>query len=287
MPGQESGNALADILFGDVNPSGKLPFTLGKSLKDYGEGGQVLYLPNGLVPQQNFSEGLYIDYRHFDKYNIDPSFEFGFGLSYTNFSFSRLAANPLLEKSSLPKPRPTGVSPPKYNDTLPDPSTALFPSGFRKLKNFIYPYIEKVTDINSGKYRYPDGYDIEQPLSQAGGGEGGNPSLYDVHVSVMVDVTNTGPVAGQHVAQLYLSYPGSPSLDVNGISTPNGESEIDFPVKVLRGFEKMMLERGETKSVKFELTRRDLSYWDIEEQNWVMPVDGKFKIRVGSSSRTR
>lgn len=50
-----------------MNPSGKLPYTVGKSLEDYGEGGQVLYKPNGVVPQQDFSEKLYIDYRHFDK----------------------------------------------------------------------------------------------------------------------------------------------------------------------------------------------------------------------------
>lgn len=55
------------MLFGDVNPSGKLPYTVGKSLDDYGKGGQVMYFPNGAIPQQNFDEGLYIDYRHFDK----------------------------------------------------------------------------------------------------------------------------------------------------------------------------------------------------------------------------
>ena len=60
-------NAQADIIFGDVNPSGKLPYTVGRSLKDYGEAGQIMYIPNGLVPQQNLDGGLYIDYRHFDK----------------------------------------------------------------------------------------------------------------------------------------------------------------------------------------------------------------------------
>jgi beta-glucosidase len=59
----------------------------------------------------------------------------------------------------------------------------------------------------------------------------------------------------------------------------------DFPVKVLRGFEKINLKPGEIKAVDFKLTRRDLSYWDVREQNWVMPVEGKFTIRVGSSSR--
>lgn len=55
LPGQESGNALADIIFGDESPSGHLPYTIGKSLEDYGPGGQILYLPNGVVPQQDFT----------------------------------------------------------------------------------------------------------------------------------------------------------------------------------------------------------------------------------------
>lgn len=55
LPGQESGNALADIIFGDENPSGHLPYTIGKTLEDYGPGGQILYLPNGVVPQQDFT----------------------------------------------------------------------------------------------------------------------------------------------------------------------------------------------------------------------------------------
>lgn len=59
-----------DVLFGDVNPSGKLPYTVGKTLEDYGKGGQVLYTPNGVIPQQNFDEGIYIDYRHFDKVSV-------------------------------------------------------------------------------------------------------------------------------------------------------------------------------------------------------------------------
>lgn len=55
LPGQESGNALADIIFGDESPSGHLPYTIGKSLDSYGPGGQILYLPNGVVPQQDFT----------------------------------------------------------------------------------------------------------------------------------------------------------------------------------------------------------------------------------------
>ena len=89
LPGQESGDSIADILWGDVNPSGRLPYTVARKESDYGD------LLNSTVsldayPQQNFTEGLYIDYRAFDKDGINPRFEFGFGLSYTTFEYSEL-----------------------------------------------------------------------------------------------------------------------------------------------------------------------------------------------------
>ena len=275
LPGQESGNAIADILLGVVNPSGKLPYTIGKSLDDYGPGGKVLYYPNGPIPQQNFSEGLYIDYRHFDKSGIDPTFEFGFGLSYTTFEYSNIVVTSLLPKSALPAPRPDQLAPPQFGDVIPDPSTALFPDGLKKLSKFVYPYIDQVSDIKQGAYPYPEGYDEEQMPSQAGGGEGGNPDLWNVYASVTVDIKNTGAVAGKEVAQLYLAY-----TDIAGEA-----ALVEFPMKVLRGFEKIHLEKDETKTVRFNLTRRDLSYWSVVQQNWVMPTEGKITIRVGASSR--
>jgi beta-glucosidase len=289
LPGQESGNALVDILFGDANPSGKLPYTIGKSLDDYGQGAKIMYVPNAAIPQQNFSEGIYIDYRHFDKYDITPRFEFGFGLSYTTFSYSDLRITPVTPKSALPSPRPNATTPPSYNETLPDPSTALFPAGFRKLAKYIYPYLDNVTSITPGPYPYPAGYHTAQPPSAAGGGEGGNPSLYDVHATVSVTLTNTGAVGGAEVAQLYLSYPGSRVLgDATGGmrqgSWYDGDMS-DFPVRVLRGFEKVYLRPGEVRAVVFALTRRDLSFWDTGVQNWVMPVEGEFGVGVGASSR--
>jgi beta-glucosidase len=275
LPGQESGNAIVDILLGNVNPSGKLPYTIGKSLDDYGSGAQILYHANGLVPQQNFSEGLFIDYRHFDRNGIEPTFGFGFGLSYTTFEYSNLVVTSVLPKSPLPSPRPASLPAPKYDAAIPDPSTALFPEGFRKLSKFIYPYIEMISDIESGKYPYPAGYETQQPLSQAGGGEGGNPDLWNVYATVSVDLKNTGSRAGKEVAQLYLSY-----ADVTGDA-----AGVDFPEKVLRGFEKVHLEKDEVKTVHFNLTRRDLSYWDVVQQNWVIPSEGKITVNVGASSR--
>ncbi len=84
--GEEAGNAIADVLFGDVNPSGKLPITLLKEWKD-----SPAY---GRYPGQNgevgYDEGLYVGYRHFDKHSIEPQFPFGHGLSYTSFEYSDL-----------------------------------------------------------------------------------------------------------------------------------------------------------------------------------------------------
>ncbi|KAI0011422.1 glycoside hydrolase family 3 protein [Xylariaceae sp. FL0662B] len=273
LPGQESGNALADVIFGDVNPSGKLPWTIGKSLDDYGEGAKIMYLPNGIVPQQDFKEGLYVDYRHFDKYGIDPRFEFGFGLSYTTFKFSDLAVHELKAKSALPAPRPRDFAvPPEYDTSIPDEDEVLFPDGFRKLDKYVYPYLDKIDDIVTHPYPYPDGYDIKQPLSGAGGDEGGNPDLWETYVRVSVNITNTGAKPGKVVPQLYLGY-------------PQGTSTIDFPIKVLRGFDKLLLEKGETKTVTFNLTRRDLSFWDVHAQNWAMVVEGQYDFMVGQSSR--
>lgn len=56
-----------------MNPSGKLPYTIGRNIKDYGPGGQILYYPNGVIPKQNFTVRMYIDYRHFDKVGPIPS----------------------------------------------------------------------------------------------------------------------------------------------------------------------------------------------------------------------
>ncbi|KAL5478754.1 hypothetical protein ACEPAI_2031 [Sanghuangporus weigelae] len=282
LPGQESGNSLVDVLFGDVDASGRLPYTVGKSLKDYGKAGQIMTIPNGIIPQQDFKEGLYIDYRHFDKYMIAPRYEFGFGLSYTTFSYSDLNVTLIKPKSSYPSPRPEGISPPTLDETIPPASEAVFPVGFRKLKKFIYPYINSVSEIKTGKYPYPEGYDTLQPPSQAGGSEGGNLSLWDVHAEVRFNLTNTGKRTGKEVVQLYVSFPGNVHIG-DGPSPPG--LYHDFPVRVLRGFDKVELAVGESKVVKLELTRKDLSYWSVVHQNWVMPTRGHFKISVGSSSR--
>jgi len=75
--------ALVYILFGDYNPGGKLVFTLAKNDSDFGTD----ISPMG---DTNYTEGVFLDYRHFDRYNITPRYHFGYGLSYTTFAFARL-----------------------------------------------------------------------------------------------------------------------------------------------------------------------------------------------------
>ncbi|KAH0833831.1 glycoside hydrolase family 3 protein [Lanmaoa asiatica] len=94
LGGNEAGNAIADILYGDWNPSGRLPYTIAKNASDYSAqltlgGGGTEILPI------NYTEGLFIDYRWFDAQNITPRYEFGFGLSYTTFEYSKLAVTPI------------------------------------------------------------------------------------------------------------------------------------------------------------------------------------------------
>ncbi|KOP39863.1 hypothetical protein DBB36_04735 [Flavobacterium sp. WLB] len=86
--GQEGGAALADILLGKVNPSGKLPVSFEKNWKDNATYNNYYDTDNDKRVQ--YKEGLFVGYRHYDKNNIEPQFAFGFGLSYTSFQYSDL-----------------------------------------------------------------------------------------------------------------------------------------------------------------------------------------------------
>ncbi len=99
-PGLEGGNALAHVLFGDVNPSGKLPCTFPKRLADSPAHALDAYPgTNGKVVYQ---EGLLVGYRWFDTKNIEPLFPFGYGLSYTQFKYSDLNLAPTRDASGPP-----------------------------------------------------------------------------------------------------------------------------------------------------------------------------------------
>jgi len=186
FPGQEGGAALADILVGNVNPSGKLPDTLAAKRSDYPDFGNY----PGTNHVEKYAEDIYVGYRHFDKAKIEPLFPFGYGLSYTTFKYSNL-------------------------------------------------------ELSSGTLE-PDG-----------------------SVMVRVDVTNTGKRAGEEVAQLYVH-------DVKPI--------IDRPVRELKGFAKIELEPGETKTVQFNIKPRDLAYFDVPGHQWKANA-GEYEIQVGASSR--
>ena len=92
--GQETGTVIADILFGDTNPSGKLPLTFPKKLTDSPAHASPKSFPGDLKGLKvYYDEGIYVGYRHFDAKNIEPAFPFGFGLSYTEFKYENLTLN--------------------------------------------------------------------------------------------------------------------------------------------------------------------------------------------------
>ncbi len=189
--GQEAGNAIADILFGKVNPSGKLTCTFGKREQDYACHAQGTYPgtlgPLSTNPHTDYKEGVFIGYRWFDQQKIEPVFPFGYGLSYTTFS-------------------------------------------------------------------------IDHPTTQ-------HVDKGEVHVSTRV--TNTGKRAGAEVVQLYVSDP---------------QASVPRPPKELKGFQKVFLQPGETKTVEFVLDDRAFSFWDIKTHQWKKEA-GVYEIRVGNSSR--
>jgi beta-glucosidase len=133
---------------------------------------------------------------------------------------------------------------------------------------FVYPYLTASPTSSASATSTSTSTASPFPYSPAGGAPGGNPSLYDTLYSVSAVVTNTGNRAGKEVVQLYLSFPES-------VGEPPGQ---------LRGFEKISLQPGENTTVNFDLLRKDLSYWDVVSQNWVVP-NGIYTIYVGRSSR--
>jgi len=90
--GMEVGTAIANVLFGDVNPSGKLPLTFPKKLSDSPAHKSERTFP-GVEEKVFYDEGIYVGYRHFDKEKIEPLFPFGYGLSYTTFNYENLKLN--------------------------------------------------------------------------------------------------------------------------------------------------------------------------------------------------
>jgi beta-glucosidase len=184
--GQEGGNAIADVLFGDANPSGKLPVSFVKQWKDSPAYGHY----PGENLQVDYAEGIYVGYRYFDKHKIEPLFPFGYGLSYTKFDYSDLKVSP--------------------------------------------------KDASSG-----------QP------------------VEVSLQVRNSGSRPGAEVVELYVH---------------DGHSSVDRPVQELKGFQRVVLAPGESKSVHFTLDRSAMAFYSTVKKDWVAEP-GQFDVLVGSSSR--
>ncbi|KAH6685809.1 beta-glucosidase [Plectosphaerella plurivora] len=211
-PGQESGNSIIDVLYGDVNPSGHLPYTIARNASDYNAPIVTNVNTTGLDDWQSyFDEKLETDYRYFDAHDIDVLYEFGFGLSYTTFELSSFTVEAEDEDAQI-------TSRPADREIQP----------------------------------------------------GGNPALWETIYTAEVTVRNTGDVTGDAVPQLYVTFPDS---------TPEGT-----PLRQLRGFNKIELGAGQRGKVAFELMRRDLSYWDVTSQQWLIP-EGEFTLHVGFSSR--
>ncbi|KAK2784302.1 hypothetical protein FQN52_009107 [Onygenales sp. PD_12] len=270
LPGQEAGSAIVDILFGDHSPSGHLPYTIPIAESDYPESVGLINAVGKI--QDTFTEGLFIDYRHFVKANITARYPFGHGLSYTTFSLTDAAITAGIALTEFPPTRPAKGETPIYSTDIPPASEVEWPKGLNRIWRYLYPYLNSPSAIKpSDDYPYPDGYTTTpQPAARAGGSEGGNPALWDVAYTVEVKVTNTGKVPGRSVAQLYVELPAE-----------------DTPKLQLRQFEKTkILKPGESEVVTMEITRRDVSVWEVEAQDWRVPGDGDgsgVKLWVGES----
>ena len=185
-PGEEDGDAVADVLTGKVNPSGKLPLTFPRSVDQTLAKNPAQY--PGVGGAVHYTEALDVGYRGYTANNVAPLFPFGFGLSYTTFSFDNL----------------------------------------------------KVT---------------KAPNSDS--------------AVVSFKVTNTGKVAGAEVAQLYLGFPNI--------------AEGNEPPIQLKGFRKVTLSPGESKSVELKLDPHSFSYWSVQSHAWKV-APGTFQVMVGDSS---
>ncbi len=188
-PGCNGGHVIADTLFGEVNPSGKLPITFPKKLEDSPAHKSSRTYP-GEKNMVYYEEEIFVGYRYFDTNHVEPLFPFGHGLSYTTFVYENLQ----IHKKTMSK---------------------------------------------------------------------------DEKLLVTCDIKNTGIYPGAEVIQLYIQ-------DV--------ESSVERPFQELKGFLKIKLNPGEKKSVNFEITTQDLSFFDENNHCWTAEK-GIFKILIGSSSR--
>ncbi|KAI1422337.1 glycoside hydrolase family 3 protein [Xylaria sp. FL1777] len=282
LPGQESGRGIVDVLYGRVNPAARTPFTWAAKREDYGA--DVLYTPNNgnNAPQQDFTEGNFIDYRALDKAKIKPIFEFGLGLSYTSFKYSDIQ----VQKTNAGPYKPTTgktAKAPTFGTISKNIKDYAFPKSIRYIREFIYPYFNTTSSLKAASADPEYGRTAEQflpPGALDSGAQnlqaaapgltdipGGNRLLWDELYIVTAKITNTGHVVGDEVPQLYVSLGGP-----------------DDPPVVLRGFDRIRIDPGQTVTFRAPITRRDLSNWDTASQNWIISKYTKTAF-VGPSSR--
>ncbi len=92
LGGMETGNALADVITGKVNPCGKLTDTLAEKYEDYPTAGSFAD-QNGTEKHPVYADGIYVGYRYFDSFGVEPLYPFGYGLSYTDFTMETISAS--------------------------------------------------------------------------------------------------------------------------------------------------------------------------------------------------
>ncbi|KAI1260027.1 glycoside hydrolase family 3 protein [Xylariaceae sp. FL1019] len=285
LPGQEAGDSLTEVIFGEVSPSGHLPYSIPVSEDDYPASVSIVSTPTLSQIQDTYTEGLYVDYRHLNKAGIKPRFAFGAGLSYTTFSLSgaSISGDTL---SSVPPTRAAKPTSPvaSMNTSLPAASEAYYPTGFTRIWRYLYSYLDILeADVahaigasGTTEYPYPDGYSTTQkPGPPAGGASGGNPALFDVAYTLSVTVNNTGETAGKAVAQVYVQFPDT---EENG--------GFETPIIQLRDFEKTdSLAAGDSTTLSLQLSRKDISVWDVVSQNWIVPSpSARYKVWIGQAS---
>ncbi|MDL4819929.1 glycoside hydrolase family 3 C-terminal domain-containing protein [Actinomadura opuntiae] len=134
-PGQEGGNALARVLYGDVDPGGRLPVTFPAAENDAPTAGNPAQFP-GVNKTTTFSEGVMVGYRHYDAKRIAPAFPFGHGLSYTAFRYSGLTASSTSVQVTVTNTGPrAGTAVPQLYLGMPSPGVDV-PQPPRQLKGY-------------------------------------------------------------------------------------------------------------------------------------------------------
>lgn len=176
LHGQEAGRSLVEVLYGDVSPSGHLPYSitfaeddLPKSVTDLIDFA-ILYQPD-----DTYTEGLYIDYRYLNKQGTKPRYAFGHGLSYTNFTYTNASIKKVTQLTRTPPLRKPKSGILDYTQDIPAASEAVKPDGFSKIPRYLYSWLSKfdaekaAQEADEKKYPYPDGYSTMQKPGHAPG----------------------------------------------------------------------------------------------------------------------